>query len=190
MGIFPWYMEGQPILWWSPDPRLILDLGDFHVSRRLLQTIRKGIFVVTFDKAFESVIQACAGVARKKQHGTWITREMQDAYIDLHRLGFAHSVESWFEGKLVGGLYGISLGKCFFGESMFFHKTDASKVALAALVRKLDGWGFSFIDAQVTTQHLIGFGAREVPQRAFLERLRAALRFPTVQGPWDGTAGV
>jgi len=184
LGIFPWYSKGQPILWWSPDPRLILEPQEFHVARRLRQTLKKGVFEVTFDKAFAPVIRACAAVPRKGQRGTWITREMQDAYIRLHELGFAHSVESWFEGELAGGLYGVSLGRCFFGESMFFYKADASKVAFATLVQQLKAWGFQMIDAQVTTRHLISLGAKEIPRRFFLKRLRKALSFPTRRGKW------
>lgn len=187
LGIFPWYTDGQPILWWSPDPRLILEPQEFHISRRFRQTLRKGLFKVTFDRAFASVIQACTTVQRKRQHGTWITSEMREAYVRLHNLGYAHSAESWLEGKLAGGIYGVSLGKCFFGESMFAVETDASKVALAALVQKLKAWGFHMIDAQVTTQHLISLGAREVPRGVFLRRLDAALRFPTRKGRWDET---
>src|SRR5436309_2899853 len=134
LGIFPWYSEDQPILWWSPDPRLILELNDFKPSRSLRKTIRKGIFQVSFDRAFEDVIRACASVPREGQRGTWITPEMQEAYIDLHGLGYAHSVESWLQGKLAGGIYGVSLGKAFFGESMFQRVSNASKVALAMLV--------------------------------------------------------
>ncbi|MGH7771755.1 MAG: leucyl/phenylalanyl-tRNA--protein transferase [Candidatus Binatia bacterium] len=185
LGIFPWYAEGQPILWWSPDPRLILELDEFHISRRLRQTLKKGLFKVTFDRAFASVIQACATVPREGQDGTWITPEMQKAYVRLHRLGFAHSAESWFKEELVGGVYGVSLGRCFFGESMFSRKPDASKVALATLVQQLKAWGFHMIDAQVTTQHLISLGAKEVPRRVFLKRLQNALSFPTMKGKWD-----
>ena len=185
LGIFPWYSEGQPILWWSPNPRLILEPDEFHISRRLRQTLKKGIFKVTFDRAFVPVIRACAAVRRKGQHGTWITPEMQEAYIRLHKMGFAHSAESWLGKELVGGIYGVSLGKCFFGESMFSLKSDASKVAMAALVEKLKAWGFHMIDAQVTTQHLISLGAKEVPRRVFLKRLQRALSFPTMKGKWD-----
>jgi leucyl/phenylalanyl-tRNA--protein transferase len=184
LGIFPWYSGEQPILWWSPDPRLILEPGEFHISRGLHQTLRKGLFTVTFDQAFAQVIEACAKAPRKGQHGTWITPEMQKAYIRLHRLGFAHSVESWFEGELVGGIYGVSLGKCFFGESMFYRKSDASKVALASLVQQLKTWGFHMLDAQVTTRHLISLGAKEIPRKLFLKRLEKALRFPTLKGKW------
>jgi leucyl/phenylalanyl-tRNA---protein transferase len=184
VGIFPWYSDDQPILWWSPDPRLILDLKDFKISRSLSKTLKKGVFQVTFDHSFEEVIQACAAVPREAQNGTWITPEMQEAYINLHGLGYAHSVETWFGGKLAGGLYGVSLGKCFFGESMFHLKTDASKVALATLVEKLKSWDFHFIDSQMTTEHMVRLGAKELPRRIFLKRLQSALRHPTRRGRW------
>jgi leucyl/phenylalanyl-tRNA--protein transferase len=184
MGIFPWYSEDQPILWWSPDPRCVLELDDFRVSRSLRRTLRKNVFTVTFDHAFEEVIRECATVPRKGQAGTWITSEMQNAYIRLHGLGFAHSVECWIQGELAGGIYGVSLGKVFFGESMFHHKTDASKVALATLVGKLKSWDFEFIDAQMATDHMIRLGAKEIPRRVFLKRLRSALRHPTKRWKW------
>jgi leucyl/phenylalanyl-tRNA--protein transferase len=184
LGIFPWYSDDQPILWWSPDPRLILELGDFRVSRSLRKTLKKKPFQVTFDRAFEEVIRACSSVPRDGQRGTWITEEMKEAYIRLHGLGYAHSVESWFAGKLAGGLYGVSLGKCFFGESMFHFETDASKVALATLVERLKNWDFHFIDAQMTTEHMLKLGAKEMPRRLFLKRLQSALRHPTKRGRW------
>ena len=140
---------------------------------------------MTFDRAFDSVIEACATAPRKGQNETWITPEMKEAYIRLHRLGYAHSAESWLDGKLVGGIYGVSLGRCFFGESMFFYERDASKVALATLVQRLKFWGFEMIDAQVTTRHLISLGAKEIPRRVFLKRLKAALGYPTIQDKWD-----
>jgi leucyl/phenylalanyl-tRNA---protein transferase len=184
VGIFPWYSDDQPILWWSPDPRFILELDEFKISRSLQKTLRRKIFQVTFDRVFEEVIAACSVVPREGQRGTWITQEMRDAYLELHGLGYAHSVESWFGGKLVGGLYGVSLGKAFFGESMFHHKTDASKVALATLVEKLKSWGFHFIDSQMTTEHMMSLGAKEVPRRIFLKRLQSALRHATRRGKW------
>jgi len=184
LGIFPWYSDDQPILWWSPDPRLTLDLKDFKISRSLGKTLRKGLFNVTFDRAFEEVIRACASVPRETQSGTWITAEMQEAYINLHGLGYAHSVESWLGAKLAGGLYGVSLGKAFFGESMFHLKSDASKVALATLVAKLKSWDFHFIDSQMTTDHMLNLGAKELSRRVFLKRLQSALRHPTKRGRW------
>lgn len=184
LGIFPWYSDDQPILWWSPDPRLVLDLNDFKISRSLRKTLKREVFQVTLDHAFEEVIRACAVVPREAQNGTWITNEMLKAYVNLHGLGYAHSVESWFGGKLAGGLYGVSLGKCFFGESMFHLKTDASKVALATLVEKLRSWDFHFIDSQMTTEHMLRLGAKELPRRIFLKRLQSALRYPTKRGRW------
>jgi leucyl/phenylalanyl-tRNA--protein transferase len=184
LGIFPWYSRGQPILWWSPDPRLALELDDFKISRSLRKTLKKEIFQVTFDQAFAEVIRACASVPRDGQRGTWITKEMRDAYVQLHQLGYAHSVETWCEGKLAGGLYGVSLGKAFFGESMFHRSADASKVALAALVQRLKAWDFHFIDAQMTTEHMLRLGAKELPRRVFLKRLALALRSPSKSGSW------
>lgn len=184
VGIFPWYSDEQPILWWSPDPRFILEPDEFKISRSLQKTLQRKIFQVTFDRVFEDVIAACSTVPREGQRGTWITREMCDAYIELHGLGYAHSVETWFAGNLVGGLYGLSLGKVFFGESMFHKKTDASKVALATLVEKLKSWGFHFIDSQMTTEHMMSLGAKEMPRRIFLKRLQSALRHSTKRGKW------
>ena len=183
-GIFPWYSDDQPILWWSPDPRFVLELDEFNISRSLRKTLQRKIFQVTFDRVFEEVIAACSAAPREGQRGTWITPEMRDAYLDLHGLGYAHSVETWFGGKLVGGLYGVSLGKAFFGESMFHYKSDASKVALATLVEKLKNWGFHFIDSQMTTEHMMNLGAKEVPRRIFLKRLQSALRHATKRGKW------
>jgi len=184
LGIFPWYSEDQPILWWSPDPRFVLELEEFKLARSLRKTLKKQIYRVTFDRAFDAVIEACASVPRAGQRGTWITVEMRDAYLKLHGLGYAHSVETWFDEKLVGGLYGVSLGKVFFGESMFHLRTDASKVALATLVERLKSWQFHFIDAQMTTEHLISLGAKELSRRIFLKRLHGALRHPTKRGKW------
>jgi leucyl/phenylalanyl-tRNA---protein transferase len=184
LGIFPWYSDDQPILWWSPDPRFVLHLEEFHVSRSLRRKLNQGTFQVTADRAFDEVIAGCAAVPRPGQNGTWITAEMREAYNELHGLGYAHSVETWFEGKLVGGIYGVSLGKAFFGESMFHRKTNASKVALTALVEKLKSWDFHFLDAQMTTEHMMSLGAREISRRLFLKQLGSALEHPTRRGKW------
>lgn len=172
LGIFPWYNEGEPILWWSPDPRCILLPKELHVSRSLNKTLHRNIFQISFDQAFDRVIQACRdGRCREGGEGTWISPEMQVAYRNLHRLGFAHSVECWEGDELVGGLYGISLGRCFFGESMFSLRPDASKVALVGLARTLDVAGFELIDCQQATPHLLSLGAREIPREEFLQML-------------------
>jgi len=175
MGIFPWYSDGQPILWWSPDPRLVLIPAELKVSKTLRQTIRKGVFRVTTNEAFEEVIRNCATIERKGEQGTWITEEMIQAYVRLHQAGHAHSVESWDGNELAGGLYGVMIGKAFFGESMFAKKSDASKVAFAVYAAELAGKGFELIDCQVTTEHLIRFGAREIPRSEFVSRLEMAL---------------
>lgn len=184
-GIFPWYCEGDPILWWSPDPRLVLIPQELKVSRSLRQTLKRGTFRITFDTAFGSVIRHCASVHGHKDGDTWITRDMIDAYISLHELGYAHSVESWHEGELSGGLYGVAVGSSFFGESMFAKKNDASKAAFVTLVEQLAQWNFTLIDCQITTTHLKRFGAREVPRGDFLEMLKAALGSPTRRGIWE-----
>ncbi len=183
-GIFPWYSAGQPILWHSPDPRMVLLAGDLRVSRSLRKTIKQGRYRITLDTAFRRVIEACARARRPGQRGTWITAEMKDAYTELHRRGLAHSVEAWREEKLVGGLYGVSLGAAFFGESMFAAAPDASKVAFVALVEQLARWGIALIDSQVHTDHLARFGASEWPRAAYLRALRKALARPTRDGPW------
>lgn len=175
MGIFPWYSDGSPILWWSPDPRFVLIPEDFRLSRSLKQTMRKRTYHVTFDADFEGVIRNCASVPRKGEAGTWITDDMINAYLDLHRVGYAHSVETWHEGILSGGLYGVALGRAFFGESMFSLKSDASKVALAGLVSRLVECGYLFLDCQMTTGHLAGMGAKEMPRDEFLKLLKNAL---------------
>jgi len=185
MGIFPWYSEGDPILWWSTDPRLVLYPGDLKVSRSLNQTLRKGIFKITLDTAFKDVIGNCASVHSRTNGGTWITEEMKEAYVRLHQAGYAHSVESWSDGRLAGGLYGVSLGSIFFGESMFTKKSDASKVAFVALVRQLIKWNFTLIDCQMTTAHLKSFGACEIPRSVFLQELKAALKAPPKRGKWE-----
>ena len=184
MGIFPWYSEDDPILWWSPDPRLILLPEDLKVSRSLRQTIKKGVFAVTLDTAFEQVIRNCASVHLKEDSDTWITGDMINAYINLHHSGYAHSVECWFGGELAGGLYGISLGSAFFGESMFTKKSDASKVAFVTVVRQLMAWNFTLLDCQMTTSHLKNLGAQEIPRPDFLIMLNKALKAPTKKGKW------
>ncbi len=171
-GIFPWFSPGQPILWWSPDPRAVLFPEQLKVSRSLRKTLNRGVFHVRFDTSFAQVIRACADTPRRGQPGTWITPEMQQAYIKLHQLGYAHSAESWHGEELVGGLYGIRLGRVFFGESMFSRRTDASKVAFVHLVRKLQEEGVVLIDCQVTTDHLLSLGAEDIPRRRFVELLR------------------
>ncbi|RRW16616.1 leucyl/phenylalanyl-tRNA--protein transferase [Stutzerimonas stutzeri] len=177
-GCFPWYQEGQPLLWWSPDPRTVLFPDELHVSRSLRKRMRHGDYRVTFDKAFAEVIQGCAG-PRSYADGTWITTPMQDAYIRLHELGVAHSVEVWQQGQLVGGLYGIAMGELFFGESMFSRATDASKVGFVTLVERLREWGFALIDCQMPTRHLESFGARSIPRAAFAEALAMHLDRPS-----------
>jgi leucyl/phenylalanyl-tRNA--protein transferase len=184
LGIFPWYSEGDPILWWSPDPRLVLYPQTFHESRSLQRVRRSEAFRVTMDQAFDKVIAACARQPRPGQDGTWITDEMQAAYRALHDAGFAHSVECWSGDRLVGGLYGVSLGGCFFGESMFSTQSNASKVALATLVERLAGWDFDLIDCQVHTGHLERLGAQEIGRTDFLETLAESMRKPTRRGVW------
>ena len=170
-GIFPWYSEGQPILWWSPDPRLVLFPSELKISRSLRKTIRKGIFQITVNQAFPQVIRACAA-PRQGEGETWITSGMEQAYIQLHRLGWAHSVEAWNEGELVGGFYGVAMGRVFFGESMFYRMPDASKVAFVVFVRRLQAWGYELVDCQVSTAHLLSLGAREISRERFADMLR------------------
>lgn len=184
-GIFPWYSEDDPILWWSPDPRLVLFPDELKISRSLKQLLKKDVFSITTDKSFASVIKNCASVHQTDDGGTWITDEMIAAYHHLHRSGFAHSVETWRDNKLVGGLYGVSLGSAFFGESMFAIESNASKVAFIALVQQLLKKRFTLIDCQVTTAHLKSFGAREIPRKEFLSELESALKAPTLKGKWD-----
>ena len=175
MGIFPWYSDNDPILWWSPDPRLVLIPSELKVSRTLRQTINKGIYRVTTNTAFEDVIRNCATIRRKGQGGTWITDDMIKAYVRLHKAGYAHSVESWADDELAGGFYGVMMGKAFFGESMFAKKTDASKVAFAAYAANLAEKGFELIDCQVSTEHMKRFGAKEIPRAEFLKLLQKVL---------------
>lgn len=186
-GIFPWYDESLPILWYSPDPRLVLEPKNLRVSRRLAKTVRQHRFEVTLDRAFERVIRACASNPRREGNGTWITPAMIEGFCRLHEQGFAHSVEAWREGELVGGLYGLSLGAMFFGESMFHRETDASKVAFVTLVHQLERWEFHCVDCQVHTEHLVSLGAVPWPRERFLHALRSALEAPTRVGSWELT---
>jgi leucyl/phenylalanyl-tRNA--protein transferase len=187
-GVFPWYESG-PILWFSPDPRMLLLPDELHVSRSLAKTLRRGRFELRFDSAFERVIRSCAAVARRGQSGTWINAEMIEAYCQLHRLGYAHSVESWRDDELVGGLYGVSLGAAFFGESMFSQARDASKVAFVGLVQRLQSWRFHFVDCQLYTPHLQSLGARSWSRREFLDALARALEPATRRGDWSKLDG-
>lgn len=176
-GCFPWFQDGQPILWWSPDPRTVLPPQEVHVSRSLAKLIRQQRFRVTFDQDFAAVIAACAG-PRSYTDGTWITTPMQAAYLELHRRGVAHSVEVWLDDELVGGLYGLAMGKLFFGESMFSRTDNASKVGFVTLTRHLNDWGFVLIDCQMPTQHLHSFGARSITREKFSRYLQLYLDQP------------
>ncbi len=184
-GIFPWYAEGSPILWWSTNPRLVLLPDQFHLPRSLRRVLNSGRFTFTMDADFSAVIRACARAPRPDQDGTWIVDDMVRAYVGLHELGYAHSVETWLDGELVGGLYGVSIGSAFFGESMFYSMPDASKAAFAVLVEQLTRWGFSMIDCQQTTRHLLRFGAVEMLRFRFLALLREAVARPTMDHRWS-----
>jgi leucyl/phenylalanyl-tRNA--protein transferase len=184
-GIFPWYNEGQPILWWSPDPRAVLFPSKLHVPRSLKRTIRHGIFRITLDTCFRAVMAGCAGPRPQyPDGGTWITPAMIEAYTRLHQLGYAHSTEAWQDGRLVAGLYGVALGGAFFAESMFTSVDDASKVALVALVRQLHTWGFRIIDCQQSSPHIMRFGAGEISRRDFIALLSEAVKLPDRRGKW------
>ena len=185
-GVFPWFSDGQPILWWSPDPRAILYPADLHISRSLRKSLRTQGFAVTADRAFDDVIQRCAE-SRNAREGTWITSGMQEAYCTLYRMGYAHSVETWQNGQLVGGLYGLAIGKAFFGESMFSQITDASKTALVALSVSLTASGYHFIDCQVVSEHLNSLGAKAVPRYRFSSELKQAVETPVNETPWNWT---
>ena len=189
-GIFPWYSVGEPILWWSPDPRMVLVPSEFKISRSLQRTLRAGTYQIQLDSNFPAVMRFCAQTPRNGQVGTWITAEIQEAYGKLHKLGFAHSVETWMNGKLVGGLYGQAIGKMFYGESMFSHATDASKLALAHLTRFLTEQGFGLIDCQMNTPHLASLGAREIPRSEFITQLLALTAVLPLNGRWpiDGAS--
>lgn len=183
-GIFPWYSGDQPILWWSPNPRSVLFPEKLHISRSLRKSILKNRFRITLDQAFNDVIKACAEQPRSGQGGTWIMSEMEDAYIELHRLGIAHSAEAWLDDTLVGGLYGVAIGKVFFGESMFSRTTDASKIAFSFLVRQLEEWKFTLIDCQLKTRHLDSLGAVNIPRNEFINILDLYCKEPDVSAPW------
>jgi len=183
-GIFPWYSHGDPVLWWSPDPRMVLFLDQLRVPRSLRRVIRSGRYAVSMDRAFRDVMIGCAA-PRPEQEGTWITPEIFEAYSTLFDLGYAHSVESWADGELAGGLYGVAIGRMFFGESMFARRTNASKVALAYLVLQLRRWGFEMIDCQMTTSHLASLGAREEPRTLFNQQLSRLVCLDPIPGPWQ-----
>lgn len=183
-GIFPWYSEGEPIMWWSPSPRMVVIPNEYHPPKNLRRTVRKKIFDISFDNAFDEVTRACASVPRHDQDDTWITPEMRGAYYKLHQEGLAHSVEAWQNGELVGGLYGVSLGKAFFGESMFYKVTDASKVAYHYLLQFALQNNFYLIDAQQDTPHLRRLGGKLLNRGEFLSLLHQALKHPTLKGHW------
>ncbi|OFW12250.1 MAG: leucyl/phenylalanyl-tRNA--protein transferase [Acidobacteria bacterium RIFCSPLOWO2_12_FULL_67_14] len=187
-GIFPWFGEGDPLLWWHPDPRMVLWFEELHVSRSLRRTLRAQRFRVTLDAAFAAVVAGCAE-PQPDRPDTWITAEMAEAYGTLAARGHAHSVEVWDGAMLAGGLYGVALGRMFFGESMFSRRTDSSKVAIVVLARQLARWGFEMIDCQMATPHLASLGAREIPRREFLRHLERLVRLPAVPSPWRFDAG-
>lgn len=187
-GIFPWY-DRPPILWWSPDPRLVLFPEEVHVARRLARTIRSGRFETRVDTAFREVMTRCASIPRRHEIGTWINADILRAYGELHDAGYAHSVESWRDGRLVGGIYGVRIGGAFFGESMFAVESDASKVALVALAAECRRRGVGLIDCQVTSEHMLRMGAREMRRAEFLARLKTLVELPIGPGRWDGGSG-
>ncbi len=182
-GIFPWFNPGEPVLWWSPDPRMVLVPGEVKVARSLGQRMRRGGHEIRVDSCFREVMLACAA-PREGQSGTWISRPMLDAYTRLHELGYAHSVETWMDGELAGGLYGMAIGRMFYGESMFSRRTDASKLALVHLCRQLDAWGFGLIDCQMETAHLASMGARPIPRQDFIREMKRLLELASVPVPW------
>jgi leucyl/phenylalanyl-tRNA--protein transferase len=183
-GIFPWPHAGLPLLWFSPDPRFVIDLDSVHVGRSLRKRVRAGEYEIRTDTAFEQTLEQCASVARPGQDGTWINDDIRSGFLALHRMGLAHSIEAWKDGALVGGLYGVALGRSFCGESMFSLASDASKVATVAMLGNLRHWGFHFVDCQVYTDHLARFGAQQWRRARFLQALRRAIAEPTRKGPW------
>ncbi len=184
LGIFPWFNHHQPILWWSPNPRAVLLPDQLHISRSLFKTIRRGNYKITLDKAFAAVMQACAA-PRQQQADTWITPEMHTAYLQLHEMGIAHSVEAWLDDELVGGLYGLSIGQAFFGESMFSRANNASKVAFAYLTKQLQAWQFQLIDCQVSSEHIESLGAKDIERTQFIKLLQAAIQQPVNHQKWQ-----
>jgi leucyl/phenylalanyl-tRNA---protein transferase len=186
-GIFPWYADGEPILWWSPDPRFVLSPGKAHMPRRMKRIMKNEIFHLTFDRAFSDVVDGCAR-QRPGQEGTWITAGMRSAYIRLRELGYAHSIEAWKDGTLAGGLYGIALGRCFFAESMYHSESNASKVVFFALARVLHKMEFDFIDCQFHAPHLAAWGAGAIPRQQYLEWLRRGMAYRTLRGNWGKMA--
>ncbi len=182
-GIFPWYGEGEPILWWSPDPRMVLFPDELKISRSLSKTLRNKAYEIRFDTSFDAVMEGCAE-SRSGQTGTWITAEMREAYQRLHALGHAHSVETWIEGGLAGGLYGVAIGGVFFGESMFSRARDASKIALVALVGRCKAQGIRLIDCQMHTRHLASLGARDIPRLRFSQLLQELIHYPRPAVHW------
>jgi leucyl/phenylalanyl-tRNA--protein transferase len=183
-GIFPWFSPGQPVLWWSPDPRMVLMPHELKVSRSLRKALRRRDYEVRADTCFRAVMEACAE-PRPEQDGTWISAGMIAAYCALHEQGLAHSIETWIDGELAGGLYGVALGRMFYGESMFTHAADASKIALVHLVRQIERWHFGMIDCQMHTRHLASLGAREIPRADFMRKLQELVDYPGVTGHWE-----
>lgn len=186
-GIFPWFSPGEPLLWWSPNPRMVLFPEELKISRSLAKTLRQKKFEIRFDTAFRQVMEGCSQSTREGQSGTWIVPEMIQAYCRLHQLGVAHSVESWRDGQLVGGLYGVALGRMFYGESMFHTETDVSKVAFVHLVRFLQAQGYGMIDCQMHTRHLASLGAREIARDVFAQQLRELVSQPDMRWKHEGT---
>ena len=185
-GIFPWYSAGQPVLWWSPDPRMVLFPPELKVSRSLARVVRNGNYEIRLDHDFAAVMQACAE-PRRGQDGTWISAQMCAAYLRLHQLGYAHSVETWMDGELAGGLYGVAIGGMFYGESMFMRRRDASKIAMVHLVHQLEARGIKMIDCQMHTGHLASLGAREIPRTEFSQRLAELINYPLPTGNWTAS---
>ncbi|MBU8849196.1 MAG: leucyl/phenylalanyl-tRNA--protein transferase [Desulfobacterales bacterium] len=184
-GIFPWFLKDEPILWWSPDPRLVLFPKDINISKSLNKKIRQNLFKVTIDNAFERTIISCAGPRKNGAKGTWLVDEMIDSYIKLHKLGHAHSIETWRDSRLVGGLYGVCLGGSFFGESMFSFENDTSKIALVAIANYLEKYDFDLIDCQVTTNHLLNMGAIEITRNSFLNIINKSVKRKDIKNIWN-----